>query len=161
MVVVISCMLWYIGLQRSMFAFHCSKNQAKHVFRYAILKLDVLVWLPSNGWTQKHCKYCFYVGVCFNTVTMCHLWLQRKHVVNWGPGVGVTEPISSIPLFSYFFNITKIHVSYWISRLYLTGVAAAQLRWHLLNMNQIQRTWQVLLRDRKFCYRRNWRTELL
>ena len=50
-------------------------------------------------------------------------------------GVGVTKPISSIPLFSKFFNIIKTHVSYWISRLYLTGVAAAQLRWHLSNID--------------------------
>ena len=30
-------------------------------------------------------------------------------------------------------------VSYWISHLYLTDVAAAQLRWHLPNMNVIQK----------------------
>ena len=53
-------------------------------------------------------------------------------------GVGVTKPISSVPLFSEFFSITKTHVSYWISRLYLTGVAAAQLRWHLSNINVIR-----------------------
>ena len=55
-----------------------------------------------------------------------------------GTGVGVTKTISSVPLYSDFFSIIKTHVSYWISRLYLTGVAAAQLRWHLSNMNVIQ-----------------------
>ena len=45
------------------------------------------------------------------------------------PRVGVTKPIFSVPLFSYFFRIAKIHVSYWISRSYQTGVAAAQLLW--------------------------------
>ena len=54
------------------------------------------------------------------------------------PGVGVTKPISSVPLFSEIFSIAKTHVCYWISRLYLTGVAAAQLRWHLSNINVIQ-----------------------
>ena len=53
-------------------------------------------------------------------------------------GVGVTKPISSVPLFSEFFSIIKTHVTYWISRLYLTGVAAAQLRWHLSNINVIR-----------------------
>ena len=53
-------------------------------------------------------------------------------------GVGVTKPILSVPLFSTFSVIVKTNVSYWISRLYLAGVAAAQLRWHLSNMNVIQ-----------------------
>ena len=70
-------------------------------------------------------------------------------------GDGVTEPISSVPLFSSFCNITNTYISYWISRLYLTGVAAAQLRRHLANMNVIQRILQVLSPERKFCLRRN------
>ena len=53
-------------------------------------------------------------------------------------GVGVTKPISSVPLFSELFSIVKTHISYWMSRLYLTGVTAAQLRWHLSNINVIQ-----------------------
>ena len=38
-----------------------------------------------------------------------------------------------------FFNIAKTHISCWISHLYLTGVAAVQLRWHLsiVNVNHI------------------------
>ena len=58
----------------------------------------------------------------------------------YSAGVGVTKPISSVPLFSEIFNIVKTHIMYWISCLYLAGVAAAQLRWHLPNMNMIQRT---------------------
>ena len=54
------------------------------------------------------------------------------------PGVGVTKPIFSVPLISRFFNIDKTLVTYWISCSYLTGVAAAQLRWHLSNMNVMQ-----------------------
>ena len=45
-------------------------------------------------------------------------------------GVGVTKPMFSVPLFSTFSVIVKTSVSYWISRLYLAGVAAAQLRRH-------------------------------
>ena len=51
------------------------------------------------------------------------------------PGVGVTKPIFSVPLFSQFFIIAKAHFNFKISRLYLTGVATAQLRGHLSNMN--------------------------
>ena len=53
--------------------------------------------------------------------------------MQYGTGVGVTKPIFSVPLFSTFSVIVKTNVSYWISRLYLAGVAAAQLRWHLSN----------------------------
>ena len=52
--------------------------------------------------------------------------------------VGVTKPISSVPLISRFFTIVKTLVTYWTSCSYLTGVAAAQLRWHMSNMNVMQ-----------------------
>ena len=45
------------------------------------------------------------------------------------PGVGVTEPI---------FRIVKSHAIYWLSRLYLTRVIAAELRRHLSSMNVIE-----------------------
>ena len=60
-------------------------------------------------------------------------------ILSGGSGVGVTKAISSVPLFCEFFSIFKTNVSYWISRLYLASVAAAQLRWHLSNMNVIRR----------------------
>ena len=67
------------------------------------------------------------------------LWLQKwQGQYIYGPGVGVTEAISSVPLISRFFTIVKTLVTYWISCSYLTGVAAAQLRWHLSNINVIQ-----------------------
>ena len=54
------------------------------------------------------------------------------------PGAGVNKPISTIPLYSPFSVIVKRNISSWIWRLYLAGVAAAQLQWHLPNMNVIQ-----------------------
>ena len=54
------------------------------------------------------------------------------------PAVGVAKPISPVLLFSQFFRVAKRHISYWISRLYVAGVATAQLRWHLLNMDVIK-----------------------
>ena len=57
-------------------------------------------------------------------------WPRQEGQEDHAPGVGVTKPISSVPLFSEFFSIVKTHVNY-IDNLYLTGVAAAELRWHL------------------------------
>ena len=66
-------------------------------------------------------------------------WLSAVHHTTTRPGVGVTKSIFSVPLFSYFFSIAKLHVSYWVSHSYLICVTAAQLRWHMSNMNAIQR----------------------
>ena len=74
-------------------------------------------------------------GICF--VVFC-CGSDTKGFYPCPSGVGVTKPISSVPLFSEFFNLIKTHVIYWISRLYLTGVAGAQLRWHLSNINVIR-----------------------
>ena len=71
----------------------------------------------------------------FDDVIMCNMPNMNYM---YGTGVGVTKPISSVPLFSDFFSIIKTHATYWISRLYLTGIAAAQLRWHLSNINVIR-----------------------
>ena len=48
----------------------------------------------------------------------------RWHV--WS-GVGPTKPISSVLLFSKFFTITKIHLSYCKLYSYLTGGATAEI----------------------------------
>ena len=48
---------------------------------------------------------------------------------------------SSVPLFYHFVRMIKTPVTYLISRSYLAGVAAAQLRWHLSNMNVIINIW--------------------
>ena len=45
--------------------------------------------------------------------------------------------------------------NYWISRLYLTGFTAAELRRHLSNMTMIRRSKQALLQDWNVCLRRN------
>ena len=76
---------------------------------------------------------------------MAHSFLKR-------PGVGVTKSVFSVPLFSEFCIVLKAHVSKWTSRLYLAGVAAAQLQWHLSNMNVIHRIQHILLQDRNSVY---------
>ena len=74
------------------------------------------------------------------------------------PGGGVTKTISSVPLFADIFTIVNIHFSYWLSRLYLAGVTAAQLRRHLPNINVNEIVRQTPLQDRKFCLRQNMMT---
>ena len=75
--------------------------------------------------------------VCHNDWLRWHQWWQDW--TNNNSWVGVTEPISSIPLLSEFFIIFQTHVRNWILHLCETGIAAAQLRWYLSNMNVIQR----------------------
>ena len=91
-----------------------------------------------------------FINTC-ETDNLISVWLYCLK----SPGVGVTKPNSSVPFFSEFCSIVKTHVSYCMSRLYLAGVAAAQLRWHLSNINVIRIIYNVLLPYWKFCLRRN------
>ena len=112
-----------------------------HHFTNALLPKTSL-WRQLFGIMSRH--YSPILTVCGGWITVLHYLNsagQTRHFQcpNVHPrGVGY-KPISSVPLFSDFFSIVKPHVSYWISRLYLAGVAAAQLRWHLSNMDVIQR----------------------
>ena len=76
-------------------------------------------------------------GLMFTMMKVTN-YFPSVHQLPQVSGVGVTKPIFSVPLFSTFSVIVKTNASYWISRLYLAGVAAAQLRWHLSNINVIQ-----------------------
>ena len=73
---------------------------------------------------------------------------DQRHIYVIPAGVEVTKPISSVPLFSQIFSIVKTYVSYWISRLYLAGVIAAQLRGHLSNITVIQMIQEVFFQDK-------------
>ena len=68
-------------------------------------------------------------------------WYKHNMVKrNTAGGGGYTKPISSVPPFHTFSELSKYCRSIdWLSRSYLTGVAAAQLRRHLSNMNVIKR----------------------
>ena len=67
-------------------------------------------------------------------------------------GVGVTKHISSVPLFSELFSIFKTRFGYWMSRLYLTGVTKAELRWHLSNITVIKRSKRYFCKIENFAY---------
>ena len=88
----------------------------------------LLSWTWTDSWKQNKTKQKKHQKIPQTSVA--------PRLAN--PGVGVTKPISSVPLFSKFFSTVKTHVSYWISHWYLAGVAAAQLRWHLSDINVIR-----------------------
>ena len=117
-----------------------------------LVKYNHLVWFEYTN---------FHTLINAFTANSCivHFGL-RRHVGRLrlgdnGPGVEVTKPNSPVPLFSEIFSTIKTRVRYWISPLYLAGVAAAHLRWHLSNMNVIRRVQHVLLPYGKFCLRTN------
>ena len=66
--------------------------------------------------------------------------LRMPRQLSYASGVGVIKPIFSVPLFSQFFTMSKTLVTCMISRSYLIGVIAAELRRHLTNMNVIEST---------------------
>ena len=97
---------------------------------------------PHRRWSvcNKNHIFVFVIArVCvFISRTSEHLMTSSWHGRNsmtWGGGYKANFLRSVV---FYFFSIITTQVIYWISRLYLTGVAAAQLRWHLSNINVIQ-----------------------
>ena len=56
-------------------------------------------------------------------------------------------------LLSWFFRIIKTHVACWVSRSYLTGVTAAELPWHLSNMDVIEESDRYFCKSENFSYR--------
>ena len=80
--------------------------------------------LGSVGWKQIAC-----LGA--GHATHCHASAGDRS------GVGPTKPHLSVYFPPFFKNTYKKMVTYWISHSYLTGVTAAELRWHLSNMNVI------------------------
>ena len=159
----------FISVQYIGYILH--RNISTHEFL-----LSTLHTMTSHRWlsARLQCPHCYRAGYSpvlhwaidisviasqtSNNLTVHSNQTRRKRSIKAPknrPGVGVTKPLSSVPLFSGFLSIVKPHVSYWISRLYLAGVAAALLRWHLSNMDVIRRILHVLLPGRKFCLRMN------
>ena len=117
-------------------------NRGAGNLRYHCAHYDVTVMTETIHITPVFIVRLIVAGGVDYDVTMTwkrfsnHRSLVRETVT--GTGVGVSKPISPVPLFSNFFSFGKTYVNYWISRLYLTGGTAAWLRWHLWNMNVIQ-----------------------
>ena len=88
-----------------------------------------------------------YAGFSTGQFPSFHYFPDRNvHGTNMGPIWGRQDqggphlgPVNFAIWVPKCLSIIKTHFSYWISRLYLAGVDAAQLRWHLTNMNVIQR----------------------
>ena len=73
------------------------------------------------------------------------------------PGVGVTKSQFVTFSASKSFDRTKVPLRLFELRLYLTGVAAAQLPRHLPNINLMFNSWRVLWRCWKFHKITEWR----
>ena len=116
--------------------------QCAQIFIRCVMDFNGTLLVYSGNQHFRHTLqvYCIETCVRFLGLTEQVLVIER-HVRRLPsltrPGVEVTKMISSVLLFSEFFAIVKTYVSCWISRLYLTGVAAAQLRGHMSNMNVI------------------------
>ena len=80
--------------------------------------------LGSVGWKQIAC-----LGA--GHATHCHASAGDRS------RVGLLSHIFLSRYFPPFIEISKQLVTYWISHSYLTGVTAAELQWHLSNMNVI------------------------
>ena len=72
-------------------------------------------------------------------------WRHRGILLTNSPGVGVSKPISPVPIFFEFPLVT-----YWTWPSYLTGVTLAQLRWHLSNMHDDVIKWKHFPRNWPF-----------
>ena len=129
-------LFWFIGgltgwvgryMDGWMFEERCANLLISHIF----------CMIPERNISHHYCKWCLV------------MWPNNA---KWNWRSGVTKPIPSFLLFSQSFSTVETHISYWISHLYLTGVTAAQLQWHLSNINMIQRFEQVVPQDRKFYF---------
>ena len=109
---------------------------------------DMFQMLMSVHWVHTPVTRCVIIpkGITRVVVTRATPLMQVvgsamvgiHHPKLYTPGVGVTKPIFSVPLFSQFFRMVKTLIICMISRWYLTGVTAAELRRHLTNMNVIE-----------------------
>ena len=81
------------------------------------------LYRPGTSSVSHLTLSCLYPPYTEEKTRVVHTWLVfALHFCRHG--VGVTKPISSVPLFSEFFSVIKTHVTYWISRLYSTGAVA-------------------------------------
>ena len=97
-----------------------------------VTQLFIQAQIKENIKDPRHGPLCgeftgeFSAQMASNAENVSIWWRHHDTCQNMAE-VRDTKPIVSVPLFSEFFSIIKAHVNYWISRLYLTGVAAVQL----------------------------------
>ena len=85
----------------------------------------------------QHNASVFHYQAIMHKHTNTHmLHAEQAEYKTW---VGFIKWIFSVLLFSQFFRAIKPRVTCMISHSYLTGVTTAELRWHLTNMNRIER----------------------
>ena len=151
---LISRMVWFQYFNQSVKFRRLLNNgihQSSKIFAMTIVKL----W-PLLEWNSKFIDLFVVELTGQRSFQRYNVDLSKPHLVNligshWmlchydvrieGQGEQRWGVLSQIPPFRYFSDFSpssNTHYSYWISLIYLTGVTAAQLRWHLSNMKLIQ-----------------------
>ena len=110
---------------------HNELSMRRIIFCFVLLWLgDVQFWPYPSG-----LLYWYWSNYdCVNAKQPHRIWANKSHE---SPGVGVTKALFINFSIMENFDLTKELVRYFQSFSYLSGVSAAQLRWHLSKMNVI------------------------
>ena len=141
-----------LGVTKAPFVnFSITRCSISDFVKYLLDPLDhIHIWQvswPLSWYSRENQWFDIYIYIHIQDIYICLMnytspYLNRNDCRT--PGMGVTEPISPVPLFSHFFRIIDLLGTYWISRSYLTGVSTPELRWHLPNLNAIERIYEAL-----------------
>ena len=130
--------------------------------------------LSSSCWSSPKVTLCFLHWFEYSQVP---LWLNLRWAwalqfnsehsndqgclsSSWGcawPGVGVTEALFVNSSVSKIFNEAKVPLRIFESHLYLTGATAAQLQWHLSNINVTLNSWHLFWQCLRFRKVMEWK----
>ena len=112
--------------------------------KYPLYQLKLLIgsiilrcsWL-YNYMTGSVCYGQDVITTRHFTVNITSVGTDIPHLPNYTSAVGVTKDLFVNFSVSRILDMAKIHVKFFESLPLLTGVTAAQLRWHLPNVNVI------------------------
>ena len=113
-----------------------------HCMRTTIIlwRFSAVYWL-SMACVNHHSKRLWILSISFiSWIFINHHSIMRPKdylPVQKRPVVGVTKAPFVIFSDSAIFDLAKVPIRFFESRPYLTGVTAAELRWHLSNINMI------------------------
>ena len=107
----------------------------------SVLQEKKFAWNQCQDLVRKANAYLVKLLGSYSLETQVVVTLSTRRwlllYISMGPGVGVTKaPFVNFSV-SKIFDMAKVHVRFFESHSYLTGVTAAELRQHLSNMNMI------------------------
>ena len=120
------------------------RHEMRHIYIFAIyIYIYIYTYIISHNTDKFVCcaKYC-----CGNKMSSWRIYVIN--LPNYSE-FGVTKaPIVNFIL-SKMFDLAKVPIRFLESHSYLTCVTAAELRWHLSNINVILNSWRVFWHCRK------------